>query len=163
MVPDVGTQLTWQCRLGKEGSVPRAPGSPKLCHPSPTCHNRGLVLPGRWVLLRARSLTLLQENAPGERRLLRLGMKRVCESGGERGCSRLAPGNMKMPLPGARAGGSWQVRKGTVMSPALPICCLAKASADLPRTTLQALSGIPACVRHPSRLFPVRRSTRDPL
>lgn len=91
------------------------------------------------------------------------GMKCVCESGGERGCSGLAPGNMKMPLPGARAGGSWQVRKGTVMSPALPICCLAKASADLPRTALQALSGIPACVRHPSRLFPVRRSTRDPL
>lgn len=84
MVPDMGTRLTWQCRLGKEGSVPRAPGSPKLCHPSPTCHNRGLVLPGRWVLLRARSLTLLQENALGERRLLRLGMKRFCESGGER-------------------------------------------------------------------------------
>lgn len=165
VVPDVGTRLTWQCRLGKEGSVPRAPGSPNLCRPSPGVTTEGWCCLGDGCRsgLRPRSLTLFQENALGERRLLRLGMKRVCESGGERGCSRLAPGNMKMPLPGARAGGSWQVRKGTVMSPALPICCLAKASADLPRTALQALSGIPACVRHPSRLFPVRRSTRDPL
>lgn len=148
---------------GQGGVSPPSPWQSKPVPSISRCHNRGLVLPGRWVSLRPRSLTLFQENALGERRLLRLGMKRVCESGGERGCSRLAPGNMKMPLPGARAGGSWQVRKGTVMSPALPICCLAKASADLPRTALQALSGIPACVRHPSRLFPVRRSTRDPL
>lgn len=84
----------------------------------------------------------LTENALGERRLLRLGKKWVCQprectACGERGCSRLAPNRVKSPMPGARAGGGWQVKKGAAMSLALCICCLAKSSGDLPHSVLQ--------------------------
>lgn len=40
MVPVMGTGLTWHCWLGKEGSVPWAPGSPNLSHPSPGVKQR---------------------------------------------------------------------------------------------------------------------------
>lgn len=111
---------------------------------------RGLGLPGRWVSLRPGSLTLLQENALGKRRLLWLGMKHVCEPGAETGCSRLAPNNENASAWGKSR---WQLasEEGHCDVPALPICCLAKASANLPHTALQALlcltsqpvSGIP--------------------
>lgn len=169
MVPDVGARLTW---LGKEGSVPE-PLAVQTCpiHLQVSQQRAGAAWEGR-VPQATQSDTAPRE-CPWEEEAAPAGNGACCEPGAAAGWHQTTPEY----LPGAGAGGSWQVRKGTVMSPALPICCLAKASADLPHTALQALSGIPArvrhpshcqsgipaCVRHPSQLFPIRRSTRDPL
>lgn len=62
---------------------------------------------------------------------------RECTAWGECACSNLLPDSVASPTPGARAGGSWQVKKGLAMSPTLCICCLAKSPADLPHSVLQ--------------------------
>lgn len=171
MVPDVGTRLTWHRRLGKEGSVPRAPGAPNLCHPSPGVTAEGWGCLGRWVSLRPRSLTPLQENALGKRRLLRLGTQRVCEPGAEHGCSRLAPNNVKMPLPWGKS--RWQLasEEGPRHVPSTSHLLPGKGSSRPPThcsagtvrhhpslcQASQAVSGMTASSS------PLRRGTRDPL
>lgn len=77
MVPDVGARLTW---LGKEGSVPE-PLAVQTCpiHLQVSQQRAGAAWEG--ASLRPRSLTLLQENALGKRRLLQLGTERAVSQG----------------------------------------------------------------------------------
>lgn len=92
---------------GQGGLGPLSPWQSKPVPSISRCHSRGLGLPRAWVSLRPLSLTPLQENALGKRRLLGLGTKHVCEPGAERGCSSLAANNVKMPLPWGRS--RWQL------------------------------------------------------
>lgn len=103
-----GWYLTWEhSSRGTNGWARRGQSpEPLAAQTISRCHNRGLGLPGTWVSLRPPSLTLLQENALGKRRI-RLEMKHVCEPGAEHGCSRLAPNNVKMPLPWGKS--RWQL------------------------------------------------------
>lgn len=101
----MGTRLTQH--RGQEGVSTLSPWQSKPVPSISRCHNRGLGLPGTRVSLRLPSLTPLQENALGKRRLLRLEMKHVCEPGAEHGCSSLAPNNVKMPLPWGKS--RWQL------------------------------------------------------
>lgn len=104
----------------------------------------------------------LTENALGERRLLCLGTVRVCQpreytAPGERGCSRLAPNSVRLPMPGARAGGGWQVKR--VLQ--CPQHFASAAWQSHQETSHALLCRCKRCFGHPSWLFPIRRSTRD--
>lgn len=90
------------------------------------CDSTGAVLPVRLVSGHRASHSSLPSDGecPWEEEAFVLGKKWLCQP---RRCTaqrsvdatswhQTAPNSVRLPMPGARAGGSWQVKKGTAMS-----------------------------------------------
>lgn len=121
----VGTSCCLSTMRGE--SAPWATSSPKLCHFSSLCViAQGLCcLSDRCQAMEFyTALSHLMENALGKRMLSCWGRsdsvsQRSAQHRGSVDATswhQTAPNSVRLPMPGARAGGSWQVKKGTAMS-----------------------------------------------